>query len=209
MSDNYRSFGRGGAGNIIKSPKNEPTNLDSSPAPIQHFKSPNDRFYSGRGGAGNVHKVSEMPAQTPGEYLAEVEKAVDKEPEMYAVGRGGQGNIVRRGESTDRSRSRSAHQQAEKKDLTPQRSKHETIKEGTDGGNHNPASLPALAPGGDILEDDDDIQPLSSDKSVKPTKSNGTWSNLKATLSGHRSNKEQSPKSPNIWDKLKTSLSNQ
>jgi hypothetical protein len=100
--------GRGGFGNYIPSPKTAPKQMPdspelealrsvpSTPAPIQHFSSPNQTFRAGRGGYGNKLPVSQMHTMTPNEYLKEVQEAMDVEPARYSVGRGGCGNIVNR-----------------------------------------------------------------------------------------------------------------
>ncbi|CDO57160.1 hypothetical protein DV451_004992 [Geotrichum candidum] len=100
--------GRGGFGNYVPSPKTTPKNMPdspelealrsvpSTPAPIQHFTSPNQTFRAGRGGYGNKLPISQMHTMTPNEYLQEVQEAMDVEPPRYSVGRGGCGNIVNR-----------------------------------------------------------------------------------------------------------------
>lgn len=100
--------GRGGFGNYTPSPKiaakEQPDSpelealrsVPSTPAPIQHFTSPNQTFRAGRGGYGNKLPISQMHTMTPSEYLQEVQQAMDVEPPRYSVGRGGSGNIVNR-----------------------------------------------------------------------------------------------------------------
>lgn len=100
--------GRGGYGNYVPSPKVKAKDIPespelaalsrvpSSPAPIQHFTSPNQIFRAGRGGYGNALPVSKMHTMTPSEYLNEVHQALDIEPARYTVGRGGRGNFVDR-----------------------------------------------------------------------------------------------------------------
>lgn len=100
--------GRGGFGNYTRSPKiaaretpESPelqalNRVPTSPAPIQHFTSPNQTFRAGRGGFGNNIPVTRMHTMTPAEYLKEVNDAVNVEPSIYAVGRGGRGNMVSR-----------------------------------------------------------------------------------------------------------------
>lgn len=100
--------GRGGFGNYTRSPKiaaretpESPelqalNRVPTSPAPIQHFTSPNQTFRAGRGGFGNNIPVTRMYTMTPAEYLKEVNDAVNVEPSIYAVGRGGRGNMVSR-----------------------------------------------------------------------------------------------------------------
>lgn len=101
------SIGRGGYGNKIASPKisakDAPDSpelqacmrVPSTPAPIQHFTSPQQTFRTGRGGWGNTLPVTKMNTMTPSEYLAEVERAT-AEPSQYSIGRGGRGNHVNR-----------------------------------------------------------------------------------------------------------------
>lgn len=100
--------GRGGYGNYMRSPKisaketpespelQAVARVPSTPAPIQHFTSPDQTFRAGRGGFGNNIPVSKMHTMTPSEYLKEVQDALDVEPSVYAVGRGGRGNFVSR-----------------------------------------------------------------------------------------------------------------
>lgn len=112
--------GRGGFGNYTRSPKIAASEtpdspeleaikrVPSSPAPIQHFYSPNQTFRAGRGGFGNNIPVSRMHTMTPAEYLKEVNDAVNVEPEVYAVGRGGRGNMVSRKQKSEK-KSESVH----------------------------------------------------------------------------------------------------
>lgn len=83
--------GRGGYGNYVRKTD---TSVPFSPAPVQHFTSPQQTFRAGRGGYGNNVPISRMPTMTPQEYLQEVHRALDVEPERYTVGRGGSGNFV-------------------------------------------------------------------------------------------------------------------
>uniref|UniRef100_A0A060T834 ARAD1C26532p n=1 Tax=Blastobotrys adeninivorans TaxID=409370 RepID=A0A060T834_BLAAD len=88
--------GRGGFGNYVKGKSNT---VPSTPAPVQHVTSPKEHFRAGRGGYGNHVPIERMPTMTPQEYLQEVHEALDVEPPRYSLGRGGAGNIVKRGES--------------------------------------------------------------------------------------------------------------
>ncbi|VVT55845.1 uncharacterized protein SAPINGB_P004767 [Magnusiomyces paraingens] len=100
-------IGRGGFGNRVASPKisakeapDSPEmeaclRVPSTPAPIQHFTSPNQTFRAGRGGWGNNMPVTKMNTMTPTEYLKEVERAT-AEPSRYSIGRGGRGNLVQK-----------------------------------------------------------------------------------------------------------------
>lgn len=103
------AIGRGGFGNrTAQSPqlaaKDAPDSPEiaatlrapCSPAPIQHFTSPQQTVRAGRGGYGNRLAVSKMNVMTPAEYLAEAQLAT-VEPKRYAIGRGGSGNIVLNG----------------------------------------------------------------------------------------------------------------
>lgn len=83
--------GRGGFGNHRQGSQDY---VPSTPAPIQHFSSPTQKFRAGRGGYGNYVDIKNMPTLTPQEYLQEVHEARDVEPERYFTGRGGRGNIV-------------------------------------------------------------------------------------------------------------------
>lgn len=86
----YRS-GRGGAGNTFRI-----SAASSSPSPAATTftprQLPNQRFFSGIGGAGNVHQADELqPA-----ILRSLETPADHNPSVGYVGRGGAGNVYRR-----------------------------------------------------------------------------------------------------------------
>lgn len=65
----------------------------SSPAPIQHYTSPNQKIRIGRGGSGNKTNVSSLHVMSPKEYLNEARQAYQNNPSVYVIGRGGNGNI--------------------------------------------------------------------------------------------------------------------
>lgn len=122
--------GRGGYGNYAPSPKVKAKDIPespelaalnrvpSTPAPIQHFTSPNQIFRAGRGGYGNALPVSKMHTMTPSEYLNEVHQALDVEPSRYSVGRGGRGNFVDR-EKTQKKAQKTPEENNNKKDIKP------------------------------------------------------------------------------------------
>ncbi|GFP57049.1 hypothetical protein ACSS6W_004393 [Trichoderma asperelloides] len=85
----YRS-GRGGAGNTFRTSAaaaSSPASTTFTPRQL-----PNQRFFSGIGGAGNVHQADELqPA-----ILRSLETPADHNPSVGYVGRGGAGNVYRR-----------------------------------------------------------------------------------------------------------------
>ncbi|KAM0250920.1 hypothetical protein ACHAQJ_008416 [Trichoderma viride] len=92
----YRS-GRGGAGNIFRTSAISST-ASSSLSPVTSTSTitprqlPNQRFFSGIGGAGNVHQADELqPA-----LLGSLETPGDQNPPVGYCGRGGAGNVYRR-----------------------------------------------------------------------------------------------------------------
>ncbi|KAH6604525.1 hypothetical protein Trco_006232 [Trichoderma cornu-damae] len=92
----YRG-GRGGAGNIVRA---SPLSSTSSPvtSTLTPRELPNQRFFSGIGGAGNVHQADQLrPA-----LLRSLEAPGDQNPEISHYGRGGFGNVYRR-ETSDAS----------------------------------------------------------------------------------------------------------
>lgn len=99
QSNVYRS-GRGGAGNTFRISAATSSSSSSSPSPSSSPASttftprqlPNQRFFSGIGGAGNVHQAAELqPA-----ILRSLETPADHNPPVGYVGRGGAGNVYRR-----------------------------------------------------------------------------------------------------------------
>jgi hypothetical protein len=151
--------GRGGYGNYIRRKEGEAlAPVPSTPAPIQHFTSPQQTFRAGRGGYGNNVPISRMPTMTPQEYLQEVHRALDVEPERYTVGRGGAGNFV----------SKQARQELEKR-------KAELVKNNprlNNGKTLTPINSMPLSPVSSMPQTD-----------LHPTRSEGLWSRLKTTLS--------------------------
>ncbi|EHK39485.1 hypothetical protein TRIATDRAFT_260217 [Trichoderma atroviride IMI 206040] len=90
----YRS-GRGGAGNTFRTTSSTSSSSSSSSSPAATFtprQLPSQRFFSGIGGAGNVHQAAELqPA-----ILRSLETPADHNPSVGYVGRGGAGNVYRR-----------------------------------------------------------------------------------------------------------------
>jgi len=83
--------GVGGAGNYRKLTKSEV----AAPKAIPHDVKPKARpFYGGRGGVGNAHSASERAMFSFDEELQRDKLRRDAVAPMYAVGRGGAGNIV-------------------------------------------------------------------------------------------------------------------
>ncbi|ODV91939.1 hypothetical protein CANCADRAFT_79367 [Tortispora caseinolytica NRRL Y-17796] len=70
MSYGEVHFGRGGAGNVAVEKGVSIAPVTS--APVQVFTDPKTTYLSGRGGAGNVHSVSNMPTMSPDQYLQEL-----------------------------------------------------------------------------------------------------------------------------------------
>ncbi|KAE8255956.1 hypothetical protein A4X13_0g2857 [Tilletia indica] len=119
--------GRGGAGNMVRSPSRGRPQTESLPPPAAikaaHNPAVGNLVHSGRGGAGNVRSPSRDPTER--QRVLEAEKAEHKLQADYAkteashytaTGRGGAGNIQPagvgeergRGESQDRSSSAGA-----------------------------------------------------------------------------------------------------
>ncbi|OJD11607.1 hypothetical protein AJ78_07651 [Emergomyces pasteurianus Ep9510] len=88
---------RGGAGNVIslKSTTTTPGQSATGPASVTRLDNrPQDRFTSGRGGAGNVHSYGERAIFS---FDEELERQLRREKEVapvFHVGRGGAGNTV-------------------------------------------------------------------------------------------------------------------
>ncbi|PGH08445.1 hypothetical protein GX51_01272 [Blastomyces parvus] len=88
---------RGGAGNIVSLKTTTTTSgqsaTDTAPATLRDTR-PQDRFASGRGGAGNVHSYGERAIFS---FDEELERQLRREKEVapvFHVGRGGAGNRV-------------------------------------------------------------------------------------------------------------------
>ncbi|KAL6905128.1 hypothetical protein GGI43DRAFT_301541 [Trichoderma evansii] len=85
----YRS-GRGGAGNTFRT--SSAPSSSSAATTFTPRQLPNQRFFSGIGGAGNVHQADQLqPA-----ILRSLETPADHNPSVGYVGRGGAGNVYRR-----------------------------------------------------------------------------------------------------------------
>jgi hypothetical protein len=94
----YTYSGRGGAGNVFKTPKTSDASSARGPAAIfGTLPHSNSRFSSGRGGAGNIHSSSERTVFSFDDELERQATRESKAKEMgavYSVGRGGAGNIA-------------------------------------------------------------------------------------------------------------------
>lgn len=87
----YRS-GRGGAGNTFRTCPSSSASSSPASTTFTPRQLPNQRFFSGIGGAGNVHQAAELqPA-----ILRSLETPADHNPSVGYVGRGGAGNVYRR-----------------------------------------------------------------------------------------------------------------
>lgn len=87
----YYHTGIGGAGNYRKLTSAE----IASPKTKSHDVKPTPRpFYGGRGGVGNAHAASERAMFSFDEELKRDQLRRESVAPMYAVGRGGAGNIV-------------------------------------------------------------------------------------------------------------------
>lgn len=88
--------GRGGFGNYSPrlAPKDSPKlEAVDAPPPVQRYTDPNQPVRTGRGGAGNLVPISQIPTLSKDEYLADLQKSMDAQPKTVSVGRGGSGNI--------------------------------------------------------------------------------------------------------------------
>ena len=97
----YTHSGRGGAGNTYRVSSKEPSQPSSTTASSSSSSSKPRRFYSGVGGAGNVHAADERPP--PGLNLdEEIARARARERSGYVrSGIGGAGNIFRKGKKEE------------------------------------------------------------------------------------------------------------
>lgn len=90
----YIRSGRGGAGNIVRASKTNSSHHKTTSHTATTTTVPSRRFYSGIGGAGNVHEASERPALSLDE---EYERAAARElTNVGHCGIGGAGNVYRR-----------------------------------------------------------------------------------------------------------------
>ena len=91
MQNTYVHAGRGGAGNLFRAPLTTPST--GVPTEMKAAKAASSgRFYSGRGGAGNVHSSVERPVLSLDEEYTLTE-AREKTSLFGHVGRGGAGNF--------------------------------------------------------------------------------------------------------------------
>ncbi|KAL1610161.1 hypothetical protein SLS60_001826 [Paraconiothyrium brasiliense] len=104
-------YGRGGAGNVTRIPKNVTSGPDASgPASRVKLTPPpsNALFTSGRGGAGNIHREKERAMFSFDEELAQQERLREHAAPVYHIGRGGAGNLVEERAKTSRQNSSSS-----------------------------------------------------------------------------------------------------
>ena len=98
-------YGRGGAGNVTRVPKNITSGQDAS-GPASRIKlSPppsNALFTSGRGGAGNIHREKERAMFSFDQELVQQERLREHAAPVYHIGRGGAGNLVEERQKTSR-----------------------------------------------------------------------------------------------------------
>ncbi|KAG5984140.1 hypothetical protein E4U54_006170 [Claviceps lovelessii] len=103
-SSSYIRCGRGGAGNTFRASSNKPatftttTTIAASPAVAVAKKASSSprRVFSGIGGAGNVHPVTELPSLVDSLDDALRHAAARDSLSSGHCGRGGAGNIYRR-----------------------------------------------------------------------------------------------------------------
>ncbi|KAB5554503.1 hypothetical protein GE09DRAFT_130509 [Coniochaeta sp. 2T2.1] len=93
VQNTYIHAGRGGAGNLFRAPQTTPaegvpTELNQTPTQ----PAVQGRFYSGRGGAGNIQSSSVRPVLSLDEEYA-ITEAREKTHLFAHVGRGGAGNF--------------------------------------------------------------------------------------------------------------------
>ncbi|KAL6860877.1 hypothetical protein J3F83DRAFT_747837 [Trichoderma novae-zelandiae] len=103
---NYFRSGRGGAGNTFRTStlpstpatpaSTASTSTTSTPPASAPRQLPNQRFFSGIGGAGNVHQAAELHSS----LLSSLETGTH-DPERGHVGRGGAGNVYGRRKTSD------------------------------------------------------------------------------------------------------------
>ncbi|KAL8648314.1 MAG: hypothetical protein Q9226_006050 [Calogaya cf. arnoldii] len=92
--------GRGGAGNFTRPPppsalpSTTTTVIPSSSSIFSSASSKNNKFVSGRGGAGNFHSVQEQRPMFKFDEELERERRHAEAVPVYHVGRGGLGNLV-------------------------------------------------------------------------------------------------------------------
>jgi hypothetical protein len=101
-------YGRGGAGNVTRLPKNVTPGQDASgPASCIKLSPPPSTavFMSGRGGAGNIHREKERAMFSFDEELAQQERLREHAAPVYHIGRGGAGNLVEERVKTSRQNS--------------------------------------------------------------------------------------------------------
>lgn len=99
LPNHYIHTGRGGAGNMIKSSmltKSTPKSSSLHKVPSSHSShNSSAKTSTGRGGAGNIHLVSELPMFSFDEEMnAQVGR--EKHHDVWHVGRGGAGNWTSR-----------------------------------------------------------------------------------------------------------------
>lgn len=91
QAGNYTHAGRGGAGNTFRVSS---SGTSSSSRPVKVSRSSGKKFYSGIGGAGNVHGADERAALNLGEEFDRA-RVRDSAPAGH-VGVGGAGNVYRK-----------------------------------------------------------------------------------------------------------------
>ncbi|KAF4120090.1 Protein of unknown function (DUF3602) [Geosmithia morbida] len=94
----YVRAGRGGAGNTFRAPRGSASTprITSADHSVVSPPSPSRRFYSGIGGAGNVHKAEERPAASLDDELRRLATREDNASERGHCGIGGAGNVYHR-----------------------------------------------------------------------------------------------------------------
>ncbi|KAM5352693.1 hypothetical protein ACJ41O_005415 [Fusarium nematophilum] len=92
----YIRSGRGGYGNIarVSSSSTQKTGSNSHPVASSSAAAPSRRFFSGIGGAGNVHQAGERPALSLDEEYDRI--AARDQASAGHCGIGGAGNVYRK-----------------------------------------------------------------------------------------------------------------
>ncbi|KAI1847051.1 hypothetical protein JX265_006756 [Neoarthrinium moseri] len=85
----YTRAGRGGAGNFFRAPATTPA--AGVPTVAKPMPPSTERFYSGRGGAGNARSAKDRP-QLSFDELYKIQSLAEEKPAGH-VGRGGAGNV--------------------------------------------------------------------------------------------------------------------
>lgn len=86
--------GRGGAGNVVSRPDATAESTRDPTSLPRHDTHPPKAFISGRGGAGNVHDISERAIFSFDEELERQMRLEKEVAPVFHIGRGGAGNTI-------------------------------------------------------------------------------------------------------------------